>query len=143
MKIGVKELTETLPKAIEAGGGTSPEWLTKADNIVKGINDMIGFYKQLSAKNNPTQESEVKEPPMTFSEARRIKKAEMAGKVPGQLVAGNEFKELLDGLVKASNTLEGMGHGDKAIGEVIMSLPFTLSQVKTFLEKLYKSKYGA
>lgn len=142
MKVDIKELAESLPKAIEAGGGASPEWLTKAENIVNGIKDMIKFYTQLQGKNNPGAQKEVAGVPMPFSEARALKKAEMAGKVVTQPMASNEFKEILEGLVKATNTLEGMGHGDKPIGEVLMSLPFTLSQVKIFLEKLYKSKYG-
>lgn len=143
MKIDIEELAKNLPKAIEAGGGASPEWLTKTENIVKGINDMIAFYNKLQKGNNPAAQKEITEAPMSFSEARSLKKAEMAGKVEVmQPVANNEFKEILEGLVKATTTLEGMGYAKKSIGEVIVALPFTLTQVKDFLEKLYKSKYG-
>jgi len=142
MKIGVKELAEQLPKAIEAAGGASPDWLTRAESIVKGVNDMLKFYTQLQGKNNPGAQKEIREAPMSFSEARALKKAEMAGKAVTQPMASNEFKELLEGLVKAANTLEGMGNGDRPIGQVIMAAPFTVTQVKTFLEELYKSKYG-
>lgn len=143
MKIGVEELTENLPKALKAGGGESPPWLTKAENIVNGIKDMIAFYERLSKQNNPGATKETPEASMPFSEARALKKAEMAGKAEVmQPVVGNEFKEILEGLIKAANTLEGIGHGKKPIGELIVALPFTLTQVKEFLEKLYQSKYG-
>jgi len=143
---GIKELTENLPKALTAVGGVSPDWLTKLDSIVKGVNDMINFYNQLSKTPSPASLASNNSEKMTFSEAREAKKAEMAEKkgkaVIVQPVAGNEFKEILDGLIKACKTLEGMGFKEKPIGQVILSLPVTLAQTKDFLEKLYKSKYG-
>lgn len=145
MKVGVEELAKNLPKALEAAGGGSPEWLITAENIVKGINDMIGFYNQLSDKPGPGNSPGDDTPKLGWSEAREMKKAEMAGRQGRALPAppqSNEFQEVLAGLIKATATLAGMGFKDKAIGQVIMELPFTLEQTKDFLEKLYKSKYG-
>ena len=135
MNIGIKELTENLPKAIEAAGGASPDWLTRAESIVNGIKDMIKFYNQLQDKNKPVAPKERTEATLSFSEARELKKAEMAGKAVTQPMANNEFKDVLEGLVKAVNTLEGMGHGEKPIGQVIMAAPFTVAQVKAFLKE--------
>jgi len=158
MKIGVDDLARNLPKAIEAGGGESPPWLDKMESIVKGINDMIGFYNQLSGKPAQVNTPGNYTPKLSWSEAREIKKAEMTGRqgeldtTPGKIsqahaqsvhqAASNEFQELLSGLIKASTTLAGMGFKEKTIGQVIQELPFTLGQTKDFLEKLYQSKYG-
>jgi len=147
MKVGMKELAGNIPEVLEAAaGGQAPEWLTKAENIVSGIKDMIEFYNRLQGKpgqeNNPGAEAA---PKLGWSEARTLKKAEMTektGVVAPNLPQSNEFQELLTGLIKASTTLEGMGFKDRPIGQVIMELPFTLGQTKAFLEKLYKSKYG-
>lgn len=141
---GIKELTTNLPKVAETIGGASPDWLTKLDSIVKGINDMIGFYNKINKGTPPANLEANNTPKMPFSEARKLKKAEMAGEKGTTVMQQptNEFKEILEGLIKAANTLEKIGHGNRLIGELIAEAPFTVTQVKTFLDNLYKSKYG-
>ena len=150
MEISAADLAKTIPKVIEASaGGDSPEWLTKMQDIIKGINDMVGFYREISGKAPPANIVVDESHKMSFMEARELKKAEMAG-AKGQSAANlpvaqpvnNEFEELLAGLIKAMATLERMGGKEKPIGQVIMALPFTLGQSKDFLETLYESKYG-
>jgi len=147
MKVDVTKLSELVPKgAASPINNAVPDWMNKAENIIKGINEMAGFYRELTGKakaESPIIESEK----IPFSEARLAKKIEMAGKKdrPKETIVmadNGEFKELLSGLIKAAKTLETMGAGNTPVGQVILELPVTLTKSREFLEKVYLTKYG-
>ena len=137
MKVDEKQLAAGITEVMKTGGGTVPEWAKTIENIVKGVNDMLGTYQTITGKKPPPQNQE---PPMDWATARDLKKLEMSGKET--IVPESEFKEILAGIIKSCASLEQMGYGDKSIGEAINSLPFTIKQTKAFLTKLYQSKYG-
>jgi len=148
MKVDANALNKAIPLRNKPDG--TPDWLKTADNIVKGINEMVKTYTEISGKSKPPPviEHNMENAPASFHEARAVKKAEMSGKQPA-LEAGvkaenmaSEFKELLDGLIGTLQTYSGMGKGEQNIGEAIMELPVTVDQLKVFLFALRKKKYG-
>ena len=143
---------ESLAKSIPRGNNpdAAPDWLKTIDKVVSGVNDMLKTYTDIAGKNKPASviEHDASETPRSFHEARAEKKAEMSGK-PAVLTSGertekmpNEFKELLDGIIKTLQTYSGMGSGDKKIGEAVLELPVTVDQLTVFLVALRLKRYG-
>lgn len=123
-----------------------PSWLNKADEIVKGINQLFEHYYNLSGKTPPaaakTETNAAANPDVkSFSDARQEKKAEMANKGKGDNMP-DMFRELLAGLLKTCITLENMGFADKKVGECLYELPFSVKQAKEFLTAVYQKHYG-
>lgn len=134
--IAGKKVTEVLPS-----------WLNKADDVIKGINQLFEHYYTLAGKKPPAKAAEgeaaAKEQPLSFSDARILKKAEMReNKLERGLVMPDMFKVLVVGLIKTCNTLEAMKLGDKKVGEAIYELPVTITQAKEFLGKIFTEHYG-
>lgn len=147
MKVDEKQLAQFAKDIAKTGGGDIPEWINKIESIVKNVNEMLGVYNQMSGKQSPPVQQVQQAPQVqqSFIEARAIKKAEMASKNPPKVEAkmSDDFKEILEGLIKACNTLDQLGYSEKTIGEAIMSLPINIGQAKAFLIKLYNKKYGS
>jgi len=149
VKINQELLVKAIPELLKAGGNDVPQAVTKIGQIVDGINQMLATYKEIAGKPVIAgYKVEDNKPPdiQGFAEARAIKKAEIAGKplpetAKSEVLMSNEFKELLEGLIKTTKTLQGMGFGDKSIGQVLTELPFTVDQTAGFLSKLYSTKY--
>ena len=134
---------DIMPQNTASPDAKLPDWTDKLDGIIKGINQMFDHYYQLTGKtpSGPGQPSAGV--PMSFSEAREIKKLEMAGKQPPKgSVSVDYFEEFLKGLIKSTDTLKALGFGDKAIGEVIYELPFSLDQANDFLKQLQQKHFG-
>ena len=150
-KIDAKTLAENLPTIAKMGDAALPPWITKIEEIVKEINKMGELYLKMSAQNpiTTTPGDVVPKTPknvLGFEEARLIKKAELAVKNPQKevvIMPNNEFKELLQGIIKSFDTLESLGFSPETpIGQVISSLPFTLNQSKVFIQRLLMEKYN-
>lgn len=148
MQIDAEKLAALIPKEVlkEAGSTGGLEWIKQIDGIIKGVNQMLTTYQEISGKKPVNVIENMGDKP-NFSEARAAKKLEIAARgnnhQEGEKMPDNqEFKELIHGLIKACKTLEALKYGEKSIGEIVMSLPFTLTQSREFLEKLYKTKYG-
>lgn len=130
---------QAAPEAMRAmGGGQLPDWLKSIESIVKGINEMLGSYQQIS--HNTPRPIEPQREPIDFYQARELKKAEMSLRSGAN--SSNEFKEILQILIKVGDSLDKMGHGEKTIGDALLSLPFTINQGREVLNKLYIVKYG-
>ena len=147
MKVDANALSKAIP--VHARADATPDWLKTADNIVKGVNDMLKTYTEISGKNKPATviEHNMENTPTSFAEARQAKKAEMAGRPAintGERTENmaSELKEILDGLISTLQTFSTMGNGDKPLGEAIMEMPVTVDQVKDFLVALRTKKYG-
>jgi len=133
VKISEKDLAGLVPASSPIQ--PVPPIFTTIQSIIKGVNEMLGSYKELTGKNTPHKTMNQSEnPPPSFSEARAIKRLENTPIRKEQTtVMGTEFGELLKGLIKSCHTLEGLGYGGKTIGEALTELPITITQAKEFL----------
>ncbi|MAH49529.1 hypothetical protein CMI37_27150 [Candidatus Pacearchaeota archaeon] len=123
-----------------AASTQTPPIFNTITEIIKGINELLGSYKQITgvaADHHP--------PVMPNQPAER---ALPRGAIPAPIMpaskgaASDDFGELLAGLIKACKTLETMGMGDKQLAEALLALPVTISQAKSLLVKI-ETKRGA
>jgi len=131
MDVKTTDLNKNLPAFPNSPVINNDDWLTRIDKIVGGINKLMESYKQIQGKTPEKQT--VMDTPLSFGEAREIKKLEMA-KPQGNTMQ-NEIKGLILSLVKACDTLETMGYGERKVGEAFCEMPVSVSQAKIWLQK--------
>ena len=144
MKVTEKTLTDLIPSGT-ASTGTVPPIFKTINEIVTGVNEMLGTYKQLSGKHNIQEVMKQDAPKESFQAARIAKKAEQGNStkvIEVQKVMSDDFGDILKSLIKACGTLETMGFGKNTVGEAIAALPFTVSQSKAFLQQILERKEG-
>jgi len=154
MRTDLTALQATTPAANIAplGGGNQiviPDWISKINEIVKGINDLLAGYRELTGKppigvKNPvTQQHIIQDMPAPNSQPTAQWNHPSAGGSGGvSPTQPNEFQDILARLVQTCRTAESMGYGEKTLGEALNSLPITIRQAGEFLTKLYQQKYG-
>src|SRR4030042_2704899 len=103
MKIDAEKLAALIPKEVlkEAGSTGGLDWINRIDGIVKGVNQMLTTYREISGKTPVTVIENMGDKP-SFSEARQAKKLEIAArgnnhKGEDKMPENNEFKELING----------------------------------------------
>jgi len=143
-KITQSDLAKMLPSGAPVSDPL-PNWMAKTDEIVKGINELVKAYRQMTGKPDTTPVASGDN--QSFLGAIAERKAQKGESNTTQkevtvMPPSNEFKELLIGMIKTAQTLESIGHGERPLGEVLMSLPISVTTAREYLEKLLHDKYG-
>ena len=125
MKINETELISKI--ADSAVKETIPDWLKIVERITENVSGMLNTYQSMKGgtQTNEPRKIIASQPYETPTPA-----------------PNTEVKELLSGLLKTCNTLISLGYGDKSIGDVLVSAPYTIKQVTVFLNTFYNKKYG-
>ena len=128
-RVTLNEISRQIPVVATSNAATTDieRYAIMFKDIIAGISGLVKEYKGLQGILTPNKSSEVQTQHYLPTSAVRETK-QLTG---GNKVNSEQFKKFG---IAFLTVLENQGFGDRKIGEVLLELPFSVSQVKGFVE---------
>tara|TARA_Y100000310_G_scaffold321026_1_gene378099 strand:- start:40 stop:480 length:441 start_codon:yes stop_codon:yes gene_type:complete len=137
VKITEQGLSNLVPNA--GSGQPIPPIFNTINEIIKGVNEMLSGYRELTGKPViHTAATTTEKTAQNWAEARANQKTLAANKVvvKNEVIMSDDFGDLLTGFINSLTKAEALGLGGATLAEALSALPFTVTQAKEFLIKV-------
>ena len=111
------------------GDNDTPDWMRTVNEIVQGVNNMIGGYMNIQSKSGANEM-----PGINMIGTEKIKTT--------QPQPTSELQEVVEMAAEILSKLDGMGFGDSTLADAISAFPVKISAARKYLDDYRKSRYG-